>query len=354
MMFMLLRLIAVVFILIAPSAQAATLYMDPGVATLYRGDAITTSVRIMPDSKQGECINAIDAVITYSDNIQPVDVSVGKSIFSVWIEPPVINKENRTVTFAGGIPNGYCGRVDGDPRLTNIVAEIVFRSPGMQVGGSDDNEVRIDFGPETRVLLNDGQGTEAALTALGAKFNLEKTAGSGGIIDDWRESVREDSIPPEQFSIELQRDDQGINYGGKYFIVFSTSDKQTGLSHYEVMEEPVLQFSQFSWGGVGVPWIKVEENVYVLEDQSLNSVIRVKAIDKAGNEYVATYIPDESKQTLSRNELFTYILISALAILFVVILIVLIVYINKRRRSRKQMSSSDMIESTSNDAPDGD
>ena len=32
-----------------------------------------------------------------------------------------INKENRTVTFAGGIPNGYCGRVNGDPKLTNII-----------------------------------------------------------------------------------------------------------------------------------------------------------------------------------------------------------------------------------------
>ncbi len=325
-------LIAVAFFMTTSVAESATLYMDPGVATLYRGDAITASVRIMPDSQSGECINVIDAVIKYSDNIQPVDVSVGKSIFNVWVEPPIINKEDRTITFAGGIPNGYCGRVEGDPRLTNIVAEIIFRSPGMQVGGSDGTEVKIDFGEETRVFLNDGQGTEATLVALGATYTLEKGAGASGIIDNWRESVRADDVPPEQFSIDLQKDDAGINYNGKYFIVFSTSDKQTGISHYEIMEEPVLQFSQFSWGGVGVPWIRVDQNVYVLEDQSLNSIIRVKAIDKAGNEYIATYIPEESKQTLSRNELYTYILITVMVVLFVVVLIMLIVYVRRRRR----------------------
>jgi hypothetical protein len=329
------RLIAFVFLLYAPVANSATLYIDPGVSTLFRGDAIVTSVRIMPDSQNGECINTIDAVVTYTENIQPVDVSIGKSIFSVWVEPPVINKENRTITFAGGIPNGYCGRVEGDPRLTNIVAEIVFRSPGMQVGGSDDNQVRVDFAPETRVLLNDGQGTQAQLASLGATFTLEKGAAAGGIVDNWRESVTDDSVPPEKFSIELTKDPEGIYFNGKNFIVFTTTDKQTGISEYEVMEEPVLEFSEFTWGGVGGRWIKTQ-SPYVLEDQSLNSIIHVKAIDKAGNEYIATYVPDESQQTLSKNQLYTYILLSTLILLFVVILIVVVIVVKRRRQKNNQ------------------
>ncbi len=68
------------------SATAATLYIDPGVASLFRGDAITTSIRVMPDQATGECINAADVVITYPESIQPVDVSTGRSIFSVWVE----------------------------------------------------------------------------------------------------------------------------------------------------------------------------------------------------------------------------------------------------------------------------
>ena len=176
----------------------------------------------------------------------------------------------------------------------------------MQVGGSDDSDVKIDFAPETQVLLNDGEGTRAQLTALGGTFVLDKSPSGGGIVDEWREVVRNDNLPPESFSLELVKDEDGIDFGGRYYIVFNTSDKQSGISHYEIMEEPVLEFSQFKWGGVGVPWVK-ESSPYVIKDQSLNSIIRVKAIDKAGNEYVATYIPDESQQTLSKNVLYTYI-----------------------------------------------
>jgi len=337
------RLALLLFLGSFSPAAAATIYMDPGVATLNRGDAITASVRIMPDPALEECINVVDAVITYSPNIQPVDVSIGKSIFNVWVEPPVINKEERTVTFAGGIPNGYCGRVEGDPRLTNIIAEIIFRSPGMQVGGSsDDPQAYIDFAPETQVLLNDGAGTRAPLTMLGATYTLEKTASAEGITDDWRESVRQDRNPPEQFSITLARDETA--FAGKHFIVFATTDKQTGISHYEVNEEPVLEFSQFNWGGVGVPWVRAE-SPYVLKDQSLNSIIRVKAIDKAGNEYIATLIPDESMQTISRNEIITYIVLGSVAGLVVIFSIVAWYMIH--RRTRRTVTKVEEVEEVS-------
>lgn len=330
-------------------AEAATLYIDPGVATLNRGDSITASVRIMPDQGAGECINAVDAVITYTDNIQPVDVSIGKSILNVWLEQPVINKEERTITFAGGIPNGYCGRVEGDPRLTNILAEIVFRSPGMQVGGSDHPEVKVEFAPETQALLNDGLGTRAPLITLSGTFTLLKDPGAE-LKDDWRLSVRDDNLPPEDFSIELVRDD--ITYSGKNYIVFSTTDKQTGISHYEVMEEPVLEFSNFKWGGTGVPWVRVDSTQYVLEDQTLNSIIRVKAIDKAGNEYVATYIPDESKQTLSRNELFTYLFAAAMMMLTLIVVISIAVYWRRRAKRLSTTNDNTTLDNNNDDEDD--
>lgn len=318
------------------TAQAATIYIDPSFKTLNRGDSITAAVRIMPDKDASECINVVDAVLTYSDNIQPVDVSVGKSIFNVWVEPPTINHEEHTITFAGGIPNGYCGRVEGDPRLTNIIAEIVFRSPGLQIGGSDDNQAYIDFAPETQALLNDGQGTRAPLNFLGSTITLEKTAGPG-IVDDWREMVREDNVPPEEFSIVLTKED--VAFSGNYFIVFSTTDKQTGISHYEVMEEPAEEFKHFSWGGVDAPWVKAN-SPYVLKDQSLNSIIRVKAIDKAGNEYVATLIPDETMQTISRNQVYNYVFLG------VVVMVLLIVaggaWFFIRKRKRKVQADEEM------------
>jgi hypothetical protein len=323
------KLLILLALFVSPVAEAATLYIDPGVATLYRGDAVKSAVRIMPDQAAGECINAVDATITYSDNIQPVDVSIGNSIFNAWIEQPTINPENRTITFAGGIPNGYCGRVEGDPRLTNIIAEIVFRSPGMMIGGGDNNEVLIDFGDTTQVLLNDGLGTVASLRTLGARYTLDRAAGAE-LNDPWRDSVRADNIPPEEFSLDLYWDSSGINFTGKYMLVFSTVDKQTGIDYYEVMEEPVLEFSQFKWGGVGVPWVRAD-SPYEIKDQTLNSIIRVKAVDKAGNEYIATFVPDQSLQTLSKNELYTYLAIAGSALVVVILIIAAVIFWRRRR-----------------------
>jgi len=321
-------LLSLIFVSALP-VSAATLYLDPSTATLNRGDALVASVRLIPDKDAGECINAVDAVINYTDNIQPVDVSIGKSIFNIWVEKPTINREKNQITFAGGIPNGYCGRVDGDPMYTNIIAEIVFRSPGVQIGATDTSrEAVIEFGPETIALLNDGQGTRANLGTLGSVITLEKTAGST-IVDTWRDDVRADRTPPEKFSIELVRDDTGVVSRGRYYIVFSTTDKQTGVSHYEIMEEPISEFKAFKWGEVGVPWITAN-SPYVLKDQNLNSIIRVKAVDKAGNEYIATLVPDESLRTLSQGKLYNYLFIGVA--LGVVLITVAVVLIFRRRR----------------------
>lgn len=334
-----------IFLFFGTPSQAATIYIDPATTTINRGDAITTAIRLMPDKESGECINVVDAVISYTDNIQPVDVSIGKSIFNVWVEQPIINKENHTITFAGGIPNGYCGRVEGDPMLTNIIAEIIFRSPGMQVGNSDaGDQAVIQFLPETQALLNDGQGTRAPLATYGSTINLNKTPGAL-LTDEWRQNVKDDFTLPEEFTIELVKDDEGINYNGKYYIVFTTTDKQTGISHYEVMEESISKFGSFDWGGVGSSWIPTDKGIYTLKDQSLNSIIRVKAIDKAGNEYIATLIPDESQKTISTNQIISYIAIGVLALLFLIIIIV----IRLRIKRRKLIQNNDGVNFNSNE-----
>jgi len=58
---------------------------------------------------------------------------------------------------------------------------------------------------------------------------------------------------------------------GKYFLVFSTQDKGSGVDHYEVREGRFGGFSEVS-------------SPYILKYQSLDKKIFVKAIDKFGNE----------------------------------------------------------------------
>lgn len=281
----------------ALSAEAASLYIDPPFSELNAGDARQYAVRLNVDESAEECVNAVDGVIEYSDNINPVDISTGESIFSIWVEPPTIDTENRRITFAGGLPSGYCGRVQGDPRLTNTLVEIVMRAPGFSIGGGaasvGTTTGRISFSPESAAYLNDGFGTQAVLQTFPSEITLSNQRGDG-VVDTWREEVSQDTVPPEEFSISLERND--TTFGGKYFIVFNTTDKQTGIDQYQVIEEPTSAFWDFAWGRADAPWITAR-SPYELQDQSLNSTIRVRAIDKAGNEYVDTLLPSEDLRT---------------------------------------------------------
>lgn len=315
------------FFFCTSSVHAATLYMDPHETELKRGDTIKISVRL--DTDEGECVNVVDGVVTYSENIQPVDTSRGSSIMSLWVEDPVIDKANRTISFAGGIPNGYCGRIAGDPRLTNTVIDLLFQSPGLQIGTSESGNVAsIDFAQETHVLLNDGFGSAAEPQLFGAKVLLAREAG-GSVINPWQEAVSVDSLPPEKFSISLERIP---DLNGKYYISFNTTDKQSGVDHYEVIEEPLDSKNLFGWGAETAPW-RVAKSPYPLEDQSLNSTIRVRAIDKAGNEYIATLVPNEENRTLSRDNMIIYTILTCIGITLLAVLSVLF-YTWRTRRKR--------------------
>ena len=298
-------------------AQAASLYIDPAFRTIGRGDSITMSVRLDTDEANEECINAVDGIITYPDTLIPVDISVGDSIFPVWVEQPTIDKDNHRITFAGGIPNGYCGRIAGDPRLTNTIVKLIFRSPGFTVGAST------------------GSTTKADLALYGSTIDLSNQP-SPVLQDEWRNTLSDDNFPPEDFSIDLQKEEK--SFSGKYFIVFNATDKQTGIDHYEIMEEPVSRLMAFEWGRADAPWT-VGRSPYELEDQSLNSIIRVKAVDKAGNEYVATLIPDASMRSISTKDMIMGGAGVLILLLLISLLIVGVRSIIKRRRVAKVSGS---------------
>ncbi len=325
--------IFLVFFIVSPSTvQAASLYIDPASASLFRGDSVTVAVRLDTDEQNNECINAVDAVINYSSNVEPVDVSIGRSIFNVWVEQPVIDKVNRTITFAGGIPNGYCGRVVGDPRLTNVLTEIVLRSAGFSIGGSDEKQAELSFSSQTTAYLNDGRGTKALLNTYPTKIELVDTAGPSQV-NDWKDQVAADNISPEEFSITLQKDAKA--FSGKYYIVFNTTDKQTGIDHYEVIEESSVKFAAFDWGRADAPWI-ISRSPYVLKDQSLNSIVRVKAIDKAGNEYIANIRPENSNLINTKN------IISLAGITLVALIALSLIITFVRRIVPKHKNNSDL------------
>lgn len=313
--------------------DAASLYMAPNTSEIKRGDTVAIAVRL--DTDEDECVNVVDGVITYTNNIEPVDVSRGNSIFSVWVEEPIIDKQNKTITFAGGIPNGYCGRIPGDPRLTNTVVELLFRSPGMVIGGGTQSKVaEINFSPQTRVLLNDGFGTDAQTSFFGAQLTLSDKVGNT-ISNEWNDRVIGDTTPPQEFSIFLEKNPNA--FSGRYYIVFNTTDKQSGIDHYEVIEEPLDSKNLFGWGAETAPWVTAK-SPYILDDQSLNSAIRVRAIDKAGNEYVATLVPEESQRTLSTEGLVMLALIAVALVVLLVVAGISLFFVRGRKKKEEEDS----------------
>ena len=266
--------------------QAAVLYLSPSTGSYYQGDTFMVEIRL---DTQGEYINAVEANLNFSPDILEVkDLSQGNSILTLWVKEPGFS-ENK-ISILGGVPGGYQG-ADG------LLGKIIF-----QVSESGQGSARINFQDDSKVLLNDGKGTEAKLTIQGAKFNIipEKSEIPG---NKWKEELEKDKIPPQPFKIEISQN--SAIFEGKYFITFSTTDKETGVDYYEVKE------------GKG-DWEKAV-SPYILKNQRLTDDIWIKAIDKAGNEWVEIV-------KAARKPIWEYVLYG---VLFLILLSGIIILVRK-------------------------
>jgi len=326
------------------STQAALLYLDPDSGTYGPGDSFMVDIKM--DVNTG-CINTVEGFIFFpNEYLSLLDFYTGESMISVWIEKPNKSKldkinEKGEVYFAGGIPGGYCGRIPGDPGESNILGRLVFQVPSLIVSDELKDIIEIDFTPKTRALLNDGLGTEDIIITRGAKINYTNTP--TGAYEEWRDLVERDNIPPEPFVVELhQKDDI---YGGKYYIIFLTNDKQSGVDHYEILEikpeemiseEPKLKWYEKLLGTKSeAPEWTEGEMPYLLKDQSLKSIIKVKAVDKAGNERTVEYIPPR-EQTHQPDNFFQKNKAVLLLITGILLLIIIFYILIKRIRSRRK------------------
>lgn len=341
-----LKLFCLLFLFLLPtSAFASTLYMSPSESQFGPGDSFAVDIKL---DVTGQCVNAVEAGITFpKDNVKLVDFIIGDSILNFWIEKPdstKIGKANSEgkLSFSGGIPGGYCGRIPGDPGESNIIARLAFKIPGMIVSDKKPEKLNIDFTDITQVLLNDGFGTKDNLDLKGSVINLLNAPAT--LKDDWQAQVEEDNIPPEPFIIELQSNPN--IYNGQYYIDFYTIDRQSGIDHYEVLElrpgekigdKPKREISDYLFGykNEALNW-RPGEIPYLLFDQDLKSVISVKAIDKAGNERIVDYIPPSTPvpgiEPASKDKLYMVSFIVA-GFLLTLIIIWLIIKIIKSKKS---------------------
>jgi len=334
----------VISLFLTPTANATTLYFDPSPANFGPGDSFGVNLKI--NNEEGECINAGEVQLKFpKDKLQLEDFSTGESLFSLWIEKPSKSDMERVnadglVKFSGGIPGGYCGRVPGDPGDSNIVGKLFFKVLDAAEAGE---KITLQFIAEgenkTAILLNDGFGTYARLNVRDGEVVVGQV---GQKKEELKDLVNNDQLLPESFVVELSKDMALFN--NQYFIMFSTTDKQSGLDRFEVQEIPLEMLREKSFFSrwlarffrqeKDIKW-KTASSPYKLEDQNLNSQIKVKAVDKAGNERIVDFIPEGAGIKKTENKKYFYLMLVGLG----AILLIAIYFLMRKKIKKATLKS---------------
>jgi hypothetical protein len=127
---------------------------------------------------------------------------------------------------------------------------------------------------------------------------------------------------PESFT-PIIAEDKNV-YGGAHFLVFSTTDKGSGINHYEVLEVPAG-----SAIGQNPAWVAAT-SPYLLKDQTLSSDIYVRAVDNDGNATVAK-LPARFPSSSTSSEM---IFLSIGLLAFVLCALILFLSVRLRRKKR--------------------
>lgn len=268
--------------LFAMPVSAAVLFSEPRQVDVAPNQTFEVSYFI---DTQEDDINAIEATLVFpTDLLELKEIRDGNSIINFWVDRPAISQS--PMTFAGIIPGGY-----RFPK--GLVLSFVFVSKGNGTGA-----IHLE---QARTLKNDGLGTEAPLTLAFSSVTVSETPKTPTPVA----TPITDTDIPESFRPELSRD--ASIFDGKWFLSFATQDKGTGIDYYEVQES-------HAWGYGS--WVKTP-SPYVLIGQNPSLPIRVKAVDRAGNERIETVVAVPHVRTVFENMLMLGIIMLVAVLLLI-------------------------------------
>lgn len=292
-------------VLFSGVADAAIIYFSPAESAYNAGDTFIQEIRL---NTEGEFINAVSIAIEYPEQLIILeDASRGNSILSLWPDDPQI--KNNQISFTGGIPAGYQGS-DG------LLLKLAFRIKSLDNRSATTTKFIISN--SSKALLNDGKATLAEVSFKNATLNIAYVS-SDETKNEWENEILNDATSPEPFEIFVSKD--SLLFGGKYFISFQTMDKQSGIDHYEVLEY---------YNGGRMSENKNARSPYLLENQELDGIIRVRAVDKRGNEAISEMRPDEVPE--KRYEMWNYLITGVIIVITFVIIGSLWLLLKRRKK----------------------
>lgn len=283
-------------ILLPHSVFASTVYVNTSHSEFFVGDSIMFNVRINSENKD---INAVEGEVLLdylADAVSLTDINTAGSEFSLWPSKPIPSESNTSISFVGGSPGGLISK---DAIVFNIVLKL------QETG-------QITLSPNNiGVYLNDGKGTKDEVSVKNLIINVLPKKSDAQSADDWNTIISNDKTAPESFEITTGKDPS--IFDNQYFISFFTTDAESGVAYYEVQE--------------GERDFVRAESPYLLQDQSLKNLIKVKAIDKAGNERIEELTPSAAAAPFYKNILFWIIII-----IIVVIIATMVIWQRKKNK----------------------
>lgn len=136
--------------------QKASLSLSPQTGSFQEGS--TFDVGVFLDTRGGT-MNTVELHISFPPNkltlIRPLG---GRSIIGVWLEPPRYSNTNGTAEFTGIIPNGI-------KTSNGLIGTLTFRTIA-------SGEVTVKISSNSKVLVNDGVGTEAIVDLGRAVYTI--------------------------------------------------------------------------------------------------------------------------------------------------------------------------------------
>lgn len=146
-------------------AQSASLFLSPGSGTFVVDSTFEVSVYL--DTK-GNSVNTIDLAIKFPpDKLQLVSSGIGKSIIGLWTSQPKYNNQTGLLELTGGVPGGV-------NVSRGLITTMTFR-----VKAVGQAVVKFD---RTRILLNDGEGTEVVTNNQNSLYDLILPPPAGPIV----------------------------------------------------------------------------------------------------------------------------------------------------------------------------
>ena len=151
----------------ATPTKAATLYVGPATATYTVGSTFTVSFYV---DTGGQFINVVNADILFpADKIQVVSPSTGASFINVWAIQPSYSNTEGTISFRGAVPS------PGISTSAGLISTVTFRVKSVGTAA-------IRFGNGSKVLLNDGLGTNVLQQSQSGIYELVLPPPAGPVV----------------------------------------------------------------------------------------------------------------------------------------------------------------------------